>query len=254
MARSVADAALLLSVMAGPDPRAPLSLHDDPAAFAHLLESDLAGSRIAWTEDLGFLPVAAEIRNVIRDVPRVLAGLGCVVEQAHPDFRDAPAVFQTLRAFHFAARFGGFYRERRELLKDTIQWNTALGLSLGAEEVGRAEITHTQIFLRTLAFFDDFDFLALPATQVAPFDKRTEWVREIEGARFENYLQWMEICSVITLTGCPAISVPCGFTPQGLPVGVQLVARPGADRALLALAHAFEAATGYAARAPALPG
>jgi amidase len=252
MARSVADAALLLSVMAGPDARAPLSLHDDPAAFARPLDAHLNGARIAWTEDLGFLPVAAEIRNAIRDTPRVLESIGCVVDQAHPELRDAPAVFQTLRAFHFAARFGGFHRDQRELLKDTIQWNTALGLSLSAEEVGRAEIAHTRIYLRALAFFDDFDFLALPATQVAPFDKHTEWVRDIEGVRFENYLQWMEICSVITLTGCPAVSVPCGFTPEGLPVGLQLVARPGADRALLELAHAFEAATGFAARAPDL--
>jgi amidase len=252
MARSVADAALLLSAMAGPDPRAPLSLHDDPATFARPLEADLTGARIAWTDDLGFLPVAAEIRNAVGEATRVLESLGCVVDRAHPDLSDAPAVFQTLRAFHFAARFGGFYRERRELLKDTIQWNTALGLRLSAEDVGRAELAHTRIYLRALTFFDDFDFLALPATQVAPFDKRTEWVREIEGVRFENYLQWMEICSVITLTGCPAVSVPCGFTPAGLPVGLQLVARPGADRALLELAHEFEAATGFAAQVPPL--
>jgi len=254
MARSVADVALLLSVMAGADPRAPLSLHDDPAAFARPLEAPITRARIAWTEDLGFLPVATEIRAATQSASRVLESLGCAVEHAHPDLRDAPAVFQTLRAFHFAARFGGFYREQRALLKDTIQWNTAVGLSLSAEEVGRAEIAHTRIYLRALAFFDDYDFLALPATQVAPFDKRTEWVREIEGVRFENYLQWMEVCSVITLTGCPAISVPCGFTPDGLPVGLQLVGRPGADRALLELAHAFETATRFGDRLPELTG
>lgn len=252
MARSVADAALLLSVMAGADARAPLSLGDDPKTFAADLERDPTGVRIAWTPDLGFLPVSAEVRAVTATAPVVFAGLGCEVSTAAPDLRDAPEVFQTLRAHLFAARFGDIYRAHPEMFKETVQWNVERGLALRGEEVGRAELAHTQIFLRMLKFFEQHDFLILPSSQVAPFDKDIEWIREIEGVRFDNYLQWMEVCSLITLTGCPAISVPCGFTPRGLPVGLQIVARPGADFQLLQIARAFEAATGYAEVLPDL--
>lgn len=252
MARTVADAALLLSVMAGADPRAPLSLGDDPRTFARDLERDAAGMRIAWTADLGFLPVSAEVRTVTATAPEVFAGLGCEVSAAAPDLQDAPEVFQTLRACLFAARFGEIYRAHPEMFKDTVQWNVERGLALSGEAVGRAELAHTRIFQRMLKFFERHDFLILPSTQVAPFDKQIEWIREIEGVQFDNYLQWMEICSLITLTGCPAISVPCGFTPRGLPVGLQIVGRPGADFELLQIAQAFETATDHAVALPEL--
>ena len=160
--------------------------------------------------------------------------------EAAPDLRDAPDVFQTLRAYLFAARFGEIYRARPALLKDTVQWNTALGLSLTAEDVGRAEIAHTQIYLRMLQFFERHDFLVLPSTQVAPFDKTIEWVTEIEGVNFDNYLQWMEICSLITLTGCPAISVPCGFTESGQAGRAADRWSTGVGFDVLKLAYAFE--------------
>ncbi|MGE0621379.1 MAG: amidase [Pseudomonadales bacterium] len=252
MGRTVADTALLLSVMAGFDSRDPLSRTDDPAVFATDLTSDPAGLRIAWSEDLGFLPVAPAVREVFRSARRFFDDLGCRVETAHPDLRDAPAIFQTLRAHGFAASFGSFLEEHPDKLKDTVRWNTALGLSLSAREVARAEAGHLAVYRRMLDFFERYDFLVLPSAQVLPFPKTVEWIREIEGVAFENYLQWMEICGVITLTGTPVAAMPCGFSAEGLPVGLQIVGPPGADLAVLKLARAFEQAAPFAATAPSL--
>jgi amidase len=252
MGRTVADTALLLSVMAGFDRQDPLSLTEDPAVFATDLSSDPAGLSIAWTEDVGFLPVEGAVRETFRASIRHFEDLGCRIEAAHPDLRDAPAIFQTLRAASFAASFGRFLEEHPDQLKDTVRWNTALGLSLSATEVARAEMGHLALYRRMLEFFEQHDFLILPSTQVLPFPKTVEWIREIEGVVFENYLQWMEICGVITLTGCPVAAMPCGFSAHGLPVGLQIVGPPGSDLAVLKLAHAFERAAPFAGRVPSL--
>ncbi|MGD8415627.1 MAG: amidase [Pseudomonadales bacterium] len=257
MGRTVADAALLLSVMAGFDPRDPLARHEDPQAFAGDLDADVSGWRIAWSEDLGFLPVAAAVRETFRTAQAHFSDLGCRVVEAEPDLTDAPEIFRTLRALSFAAAFGRYLQEQPEKLKDTVRWNTALGLALTAEEVARAEAGHTALYRRALAFFEDHDFLVLPTTQVLPFPKTEEWVREIDGVVCRDYLQWMESCCLITLTGAPAISMPCGFSaggpePHGLPVGLQIVGRPGADLAVLRLAQAFERAAPFGRQTPAL--
>lgn len=254
MGRTVADAALLLSVMAGFDQRDPLSLTDDPQVFASELSADPAGLRIAWSEDLGFLPVEGAVRDTFRAARPQFEGMGCRVEDTHPDLRDAPEIFQTLRAYGFAASFGRFLAEHPDKLKDTVRWNTARGLALSAQDVARAEAGHLAVYRRMLGFFEQHDFLVLPSAQVLPFPKTVEWVREIEGVAFENYLQWMEICGVITLTGCPVAAMPCGFSAEGLPVGLQIVGRPGADLAVLKLARAFEAAAPFASQPPSLPG
>ncbi|HEY5645478.1 MAG TPA: amidase family protein, partial [Pseudomonadales bacterium] len=250
MARTVSDAALLLSVMAGPDRRDPLTLADDPAVFASDLASDPGGLRVAFSEDLGFLPVERAVRKTFRAAQPLFDDIGCRVAAAHPDLRDAPEIFQTLRAYGFAASFGRFLEEHPDKLKDTVRWNTALGLELTGRDVARAQAGHLAVYRRMLRFFEDHDFLVLPSTQVLPFAKTEEWVREIEGVRFDNYLQWMEICGVITLTGCPVAAVPCGFSQDGLPVGLQIVGPPGEDLAVLRLAHAFEEAAPFAAQPP----
>jgi amidase len=252
MARNVADLALLLAAMAGPDPRDPLSLTAEPADFGRPLEEALPGPRprVAWSADLGFLPLASEVRDVFESARGHFEEAGCRVVDAAPDLRDAPDVFQTLRAHGFVGRFAGYYAEQRDRLKDTVQWNTRRGLEQTTAEVAHAEAQHTVIYRRMLAFFADHDYLVLPATQVLPFDKTQDWVREIEGVRFENYLQWMEICSVITLSGAPVLAMPCGFSSAGLPVGLQIVGRPGRDLEVLALGQAYERVTGYAAKEP----
>ncbi len=250
MGRTVADVGLLLSVLAGHDRRDPLSRTQDPAAFAGSLESDPTGLRIAWSEDLGFLTVAEPVRSVFRNSRGTFAALGAELRDEVPHLRDAAEVFGVLRAHGFASAFGRFYAEQRDKLKDTVQWNTAQGLGLTTTDLSRADSGHLAVYRRMLDFFEDHDFLVLPTTQVLPFDKTVEWVREIEGVQFDNYLQWMDICCVISLTGCPAVSMPCGFTPEGLPVGLQIVGPPGEDLAVLKLARAFEAATQFSARPP----
>jgi amidase len=252
MGRTVADVARLLAVMAGADPADPLSRTEDPAAFAADLSADQTGKRVAFSEDLGFLPVAAPVREVFRAARASFESIGCTVDEAAPELSDAPEVFQILRAHNFAGSFAAIYESsQRDKLKDTVQWNIEKGLAQSGMDVARAEIAHTTIYRRTLGFFADWDFLVLPTTQVLPFPKDQDWVREIEGVAFDDYLQWMEICSVITVTGSPSISMPCGFSPEGLPVGLQIVGAPGKDLEVLRMAHAFEAATGFAAIAPA---
>ncbi len=253
MGRTVSDVALLLSVMAGADPGDPLSLHDDPAVFAGNLAADMSGKRIGWSEDLGFLPLQSEIRDTFRAARAYFESIGCSVVDSAPDLRDAPEVFQTLRAHSFAGSFAGIYESQRDKLKDTVQWNTEKGLAQTGTEVALAEAAHTTIYRRMLGFFESHDFLVLPTTQVLPFPITQEWVREIDGERFENYLQWMEICSVISVTGAPVAAMPCGFSASGLPVGLQIVGKPGEDLAVLRMARAFEAAAPFAERQPLLP-
>ncbi|MHC4816126.1 MAG: amidase [Planctomycetota bacterium] len=250
MGRSVEDVALLLSVMAGADPRDPLSRQEDPSVFAGSLAWEEAQPRIGWSEDLGFLPVASAVRDVFGQASTGFRSLGCELLDSVPDLRDAPQVFQILRAHDFARRYAGYYENQRELLKDTVQWNTAKGLAQSGAEVAAAEVAHTAIYQRVLRYFEEVDFLVIPSTQVLPFPSNVEWVREIEGVRFEDYLQWMEICSVISLTGCPSISMPCGFSAEGLPVGLQIIGPPGQDLAVLKLARAFEAVRPVAASEP----
>lgn len=252
MGRTVADVALLLSVLAGADRRDPLSLQDDPGVFAGDLNKDQKGTRIGWTEDLGFLPVEAEVREAFRSARSYFAALGCVVEDTAPDLRDAPEAFQTLRAHSFAGSFAAIFESQRDKLKDTVQWNTEKGLAQTGTEVALAEARHTNIYRRMLGFFESQDYLVLPTAQVLPFPKTQEWVREIEGVQFDNYLQWMEICCVISVTGCPTISMPCGFSGSGLPVGLQIVGPPGADLEVLKMGRAFEQAAPFAEQLPAL--
>ncbi len=245
MARTVNDTALLLSVMAGPDPRDPLSLQMPGDILPELSSEDTTKSKIAYTPDLGFLPVDPAVAKVIAAAPDIFREIGCTVEEAAPDLKDGPETFQTLRAHMFATSFGDAYETAPDKLKDTIIWNIERGLALKPTAIGKAQVSQTQMFHRMRKFFENYDFLILPVTQVPPFDVEIEWVREINGVQMETYLDWMEICSVITLSCCPAISVPCGFTEDGLPIGLQIVGPYGSDRRVLDIAHAFEKATGF---------
>jgi amidase len=181
---------------------------------------------------------------------RVLESLGCVVEDAEPDLRDAREIFQVLRAFAFATRYGPMLGEHRHQIKDTVIWNTEQGLKLTARELAEAEVKRTALYHRVRQFMEQYEFLALPVTQVPPFDVTQPYVTEINGVSLPTYIDWMRACSDITVTGLPAISVPGGFTPEGLPVGLQIVGRHQDDWGVLQLAHAFEQATGFGRRRP----
>ena len=245
MGRTVADVALQLSVQAGPDPLAPVSLQEGPARFAGSLERDFSGTRVAWSRDLGGQPIEPLQTQVLDAQRHVFEDIGCIVEDAEPDLSDAGAVFQALRAYAFAHAQERNLEEHRDLLKDTVIWNAEKGLKLTALDVAKAEEKRAELFRTMIDFFEKYDFLALPVTSVPPFSVDIPYPTEVNGVQMETYIDWMWPCMDITVVACPAISVPAGFTPDGLPVGLQLVSAPRSDFGLLQLAHAFEAATGF---------
>jgi amidase len=253
MGRTVGDVALQLSVLAGPDRRAPLALADDGSGFAAPLPTDLRGVRVAWAPDLGGrIPVDPAITAVLEPAVRVFADLGADVEADCPDLSGADEVFGTLRAWQFDAAFTELIGRHPDQVKDSIRWNAEQGARLTGPDIARAELEHTRLYERVVGFFDSYDVLLAPTTQVLPFPVEVEYPTEIGGVPQENYLEWMRSCTLLSPTGCPALSVPAGFTPDGLPVGLQVVAAPRADRALLEVGHAFEQATGHWRRHPQL--
>jgi amidase len=253
MGRTVGDVALQLSAIAGSDPRVPISLDDDPASFAAPLPTSLRGLRIAWAPDLGGrVPVAPAITAVLSASIGVFEKLGATVEKDCPDLSGADEVFGTLRAWLFDASFGELVRKNPDKVKETIRWNAEAGAKLTGADVGRAEILHTKLFEQVVSFFERFDVLLAPTTQVLPFPVEIEYPTEVAGVALGDYLQWMRSCTLISATGCPALSVPGGFTPDGLPVGLQIIGAPRADRRVLEVGHAFEQATRFGERRPPL--
>jgi amidase len=252
MARSVADVALLLAAMAGPDARDPISVEEAGELFLRPLERDFQGARIAWSQDFGCLPVDGRVSAVIERQRTTFEGLGCLVEEGEPDFRDADEVFKLLRAWSFAVSYAPLLAEHRDQLKETIIWNTGEGLKLRAADIGRAEVKRTELYQRVRDFMTAYEYMVFPVSQVPPFDITQEYVTEINGVPMETYIDWMRSCYFISILGLPAISVPCGFTDEGLPVGMQIVGRHHDDFGVLQLAHAFEVATGFGRRRPAI--
>lgn len=240
MARSVEDAALMLSVMAGEDSRDPISFSSSGVRFDDLSDAELSNTRLAWSPDLGEFVVERAVLDVLEGVLPRFADLGCSLEQSHPDFNGAGEVFHVLRADAFAADHHEDLARHRGFLKDTVIWNVEQGLCLSAQEVSLARQARTSLYHRVRRFFDDYDFLLLPVSQVTPFPIEIEWVTEIEGVKMDTYIDWMKSCSLITLTAHPSISLPCGFTPGGLPVGIQIVGRYRGERELLQFAYAVE--------------
>jgi amidase len=255
MARSVEDLALLLSVVAGPSRRAPLSLETPGSAFAPPIHGDLAGVRVALSVDLGgAFAVDHAVADVVRRQADVLTGAGAVVEDAHPVLHSADAAFRTLRAWLFQARFRTLLEKRPDDFKASLRANIEAGADLTGADVAKAYQQLTSIHDRMRAFFERHDVLALPVSQVPPFSADQEYPTDINGEQQSTYLDWMRSCYLITVTGCPAISVPAGFTPEGWPVGLQLVGPPRGERRLLEIAHAFEQATRVGERRPDLTG
>ena len=250
MGRSVADAALLLSVVAGADRRDPLSVPLDGARFRESLDSDVRGKRIAWSADLGGLPFEPAVRAAFAAQRAVFERLGCRVEDATPNLSGADEAFRTLRGVHFVGAYGNLIDRHPDAFKDTIARNVAFGRALSAEQIAVAHRLQAECFARMTAFLERFDALVTPVNQVLPFAVEEPYPTSIDGVPMETYMDWMQSCYTITVTGHPAISVPATFTPDELPVGIQIVGRYRDEWPLLQLAHAFEAATQAGRRRP----
>jgi len=252
VARTAEDAAFLLSAMAGPDLRSPVSITEPGSVFRKSLKRDFRKTKIAWSRDLGGLPMDPRVTAVLERQKKVFADLGCIVESAEPDFSGATESFETLRALGFLQSYGEFYRTRRNDLKDDVVWNVEQGLRSTPEQIARATALRSELYQRMRAFLEKYEFLVCQVSQLPPYPVETEWPREIAGVKMTNYLDWMKSCYYITITSHPAISVPAGFTPEGLPVGIQIVGRYRDDFGVLQLAHAFEQANPCWKRRPAV--
>ncbi len=251
MARTVGDLALALAAIAGPDARAPLALDE---AFPASLDTpaSLAGVRVAWSETVDGLPVEPAVTEALRAARAALVDLGAQVTDSEPDLRGADEVFETYRSLAFGHAHAEEALTHRELVKDEVLADVARGAALSVQDVLRAADLRTELFRRTSALLRNFDLLALPTVQVVPFDVELRWPESVAGVSMERYYTWMRSCSRITSTTLPALSLPAGFTPEGLPVGLQLVGRHRGEARLLALAAALEARLDAGAREPAL--
>ena len=250
LARSVADVALFLSAIAGPDDRSPLSIREDGSGFRAPLGRSFKGVRVAWWKGLGGIPVEPDIRTVVNRNRQVFIDLGCVVEEAEPDFSGVDTAFPTLRFASNHPQYAPLIRQKPEWVKDTIKFEVAEAEKLTGADIGRALARQARMHEQSRQFFEKYDYFVLPVTQVAPFDVTVPYPREISGTAMTNYIDWMRACWYVTFMSNPAISVPGGFTDSGLPVGIQIVGRHRADRSVLELAYAFEQATQHGLKRP----
>ncbi len=257
MARTVADTALLFSIQAGPDAKDPITLPESGESFldAVVPHDDLSGIKIGYAPKLHGLPIDREVMQVMDRAADTCANLGASIVAEGPDLSRAMDVFHTQRAAALATLGNALDKSVpnwRDHAKETAIWNIEKGQQLNATELIQSELTRTRIYAETARYFSDFDALILPSAQVPPFPSDVEWIEEIEGETMASYIDWMTICCAITVTGCPALSVPGGFTADGLPVGLQIVGPPRGDLATLKIGHTFEAATEHYKTAPTI--
>jgi amidase len=253
MARTVDDCAFFLDCLAGEDIRDPVSLPRPEVSFLAFARSGWKPARVAFSADLGITPVDAEVAEICRRAAMRFSEIGARVEEAHPDFSGAHDAFNVLRAKNFALSKKALLDKKRDLLKPEVVWNIEKGLALSMDDHVRAETRRAELYRSALTFFEDFDILCTPATIVPPFLVGNRYVESCNGVAFDNYVHWLAIAYAITLVSCPAISLPCGFTKSGLPVGLQIVARPRGDGRALAAARVLEERLGVKNSTPILP-
>jgi amidase len=254
IARTVEDVAFLFSAMSGPDIRSPISITEPGAAFARPLARDFRKVRVAWSKDLGGLPVDPRVTKVLEAQRKAFESLGCIVEQAEPDLAGADEAFHVARALGFVQKYAPLLEKHRGKMKDTVIWNIEQGLKLDGPRIARAMALRSDLYRRMREFMQRYEFLLLPVNQVPPFPASQPYVDTINGVKLASYIDWMKTCWYITVTSHPAISVPAGFTGDepALPVGLQIVGRYRDDFGVLQLAHAFEQETQVWKRRPPL--
>jgi len=252
MARNVADVAMFLNAISGPDAHAPLSLDDEPSKASRTLSRTLKGARVAWWKSLGGIPFEPEIQQIINDQRKVFESLGCIVEDAEPDFTGVDDAFLTLRHLSYNAIQGPLVKQRAEWVKDTIKWEVAEAERQTAADVAHAMVRQGAMYDQAATFFERYEYFVLPVTQVAPFDVTVDYPKEVAGVAMSTYIDWMKSCWYVSFMSNPAISVPAGFTKGGLPVGIQIVGRARHDWSVLQMARAFESATNVGQRRPSL--
>ena len=248
VARTVADVALFLSAIAGADPHSPLSIQEDPARFRAPLGRDFKGVRVAWWRGLGGLPFEPEVRRVVEANRKVFEELGCIVEEAEPDFTGLDDAFPVLRYVGNHSKYAPLIQQRPEWVKDTIKFEVAQAERATGADISRALARQTRMFDQSRQFFERYAYFILPVTQVLPFDVNTPYPTEIAGTPMTTYIDWMRSCWYVTMMSNPAISVPAGFSVTGLPVGLQIVGRHRDEFSVLQLAHAFRDASPAGAR------
>lgn len=253
MARDVGDVALMLDAMAGARRADPRCLPAPERPFLAAIEATEPPRRVAFSPDLGITPVEAEVAAICARAADRFADMGAEVEAAHPDFSDAPETFQTLRAARFAAGKAPLLATERARLKPEVVWNIEKGLALDGDAIGAAMRARGALYHRVVAFFDDYDLLVCPAAIVPPFDVDQRYVAEVGGHKFDDYVAWLAITFVLTLTSCPVLCLPAGFTEAGLPVGIQIMGPPRGEARVLAAGALFEAAAGLAPLTPIEP-
>ncbi|WP_109473207.1 amidase [Ornithinimicrobium cavernae] len=265
MGRTVGDVALLMSVGAGPEQDGPCSLQEPGSVFdlpefrlGTDYQPDLRGVRVGLSPDLaGLMVVEAEVAQTVAGSGAVFAGLGAEVDDLVPDLRESDEVFRVQRAYDFVSTWGEVVRAETARpdggrIKQAVVWNTQLGYDLTVEDLVAMDAARGRLWRTTQQFFSTHDVFVTATAQALPFDAELEYPQSINGTPMENYLDWMRAVTLISSTGCPAISVPGGFSREGLPIGIQIVAAPGRDVDLLRIAHAFEEATGHAQQHPSL--
>ena len=252
MARTVADVALFLSSMVGPYAPDPLSIDENGAKFRAPLARSFKNTRVAWFKNLGGIPFESEITRVVNAARQDFLDLGCIVEQAEPDFTGVDEAFPILRHLSYHSSYAKRARENPAMFKDSVKWEIAEAERNTGADVARASARQALLYAETFRFFEKYDYFVLPVTQVEPFDVTTEYPTSVAGTVMPTYIDWMRSCWYITFMACPAISVPAGFSASGLPVGLQIVGRHRGDWSVLQMAHAFEQATRHGARRPSI--
>jgi amidase len=255
MARTVTDLAHLLSVMAGYDRRAPLSLDEDPLVFRQPLARDVRGVKLGWIGDWGgYLPMQSGVLECCRAALPAFESIGCSIEETLPDFDPAALwdAWVVIRQWLTLGGLGAAFADpsRRAQMKPEAQWEVDNALRLSAEQVLRASEVRTAWYLAVLRLFDRFDALLMPTAQLFPFDATLTWPHEIAGRSMDAYHRWMEVVIGPTMASLPAINVPAGFSESGLPMGLQVIGPPRGDLGVLQLAYAYEQATGWVQRTP----